>query len=818
MIEIKTILKKENREMKEGKESLVHSAIGDSPLDRNGAAVAVARMEVEQSYQGIDLLLQKFIRDSDQTAWDQIKAKIDYTYENLDGALSALETAEHFLPAINNRLKQGRKLLFKPNLVSTENIDPYHYGPTIGSSGNTEWPFVAAVMRWFHDRAGISYFLMSLGEAATALSSVAANYRYIKKGGRPVTTESVIEGRSDDFYGGWGFYFVRKYLAENSDPSMGDDPMQGLEESLAGIYLPPGAARDKLMVYDLNRICDDSSKGREIPVPAGENFSSLILHKVVVGGDPADPADRALYPGCVLINLPRLKVHAQALFTNVIKNLGIGLYPMEVSRSNSCAWEYATPHRAIPGMKGGIPHQVWIPEMDPATCLPRRKADGSYKVTKTGGLTGTMLDIIAAVSEQDIFMLHIVDAVEGINRDHQGIGLGVKVPDGLVMAGLDPVALDLCSARYMFSNVGLKESEEAGLDDGAGGRFPQAVPIPRFDGKAITAVGGYDCPLSRDASLARAEKRGLGKRSYYVIGRDGITKQPMASLRGRIGFVEGENFREIFTGTLYSDIYKMPWDLQKTFFGYLSAVDRLEGTSLKKNFLETFDETHDGTVTYEEYGKKGLYGPTMILGGLNLSAKGGADESESFRAFYALMSTSLRCSNPEWNPDGHHFAREQLYGSVAVVAQMMSQSPKEQEDPFFPGLLWGKGKWPSYSLAFDRYVKQILYGWRYPARIGISSLYGSACAFADYRQNGRKFVGPVRGVPDPESAQNYVTAVRDKTMKPLDFTFFIPPGYGGKDLPHVRESADPGEVFTVLFEGGRIKWPDMRTGDLEIDR
>ena len=73
-------------------------------------------------------------------------------------ALSALEKETHFLPIIHKRLQQGQKLLFKPNLVSTENIDPYHFGPTIGSSGNTEWPFVAAVMRWFHDRAGIQLF------------------------------------------------------------------------------------------------------------------------------------------------------------------------------------------------------------------------------------------------------------------------------------------------------------------------------------------------------------------------------------------------------------------------------------------------------------------------------------------------------------------------------------------------------------------------------------------------------------------------------------------------------------------------------------
>lgn len=804
--------------MEKKRSGLIHTAIGEGSLDGNGAAVAVARLDVEKSYKGSDLLLRNFLREADQAAWKAITEKIDYTYQALDGAMSALEEKTQFLSAIDQRLQQGQKLLFKPNLVSTENIDPYTYGPMAGSSGNTEWLMVAAVMRWFHDRAGISYYHMCLGEAATALSSVAALYRQIKTTGRPVTTESVIEGRSDDFYGGWGFYFVRKYLSRASDLSQGDDPFQGLEESMAGTYLPPGLVRDKLMVYDLNRICDDPSKGREIPVPAGENFNSLILHKVIVGGDPTDPDDRIRYPGSVLINIPRLKVHAQALFTNVIKNLGIGLYPMEVARSKGCAWEYATPHRTIPGMKGAIPHQVWVPELDPMTCLPKKNTEGVYQVKKTAGLTGTMLDIIAAVAEQDILMVHIVDAVEGINRDHQGIGLGVKEPEGLLVAGLDPVATDLFCARYMFSNVGLKEAQEAGLDDGFGGRFSQAVPLPVFDGQAIVTTRGYDSPIGRDVSFKRAKDRGLGQPSYYVVGRDEMTGLPLASFRGRLGCVDGEAFQEVVTKALYSDTFKMPWDLQKSFLAYLTAVDQLEGTSLKGHFLAAFDENGDGTVTYEEYGKKGIYGPTMVLGGLNLSAKGGVDESEIFRSFYALMSTPLRCSNPEWNPEGHHFAREQIMGSVAVVAQLMSLAPKTQADPFFPALSWGQGKWPSYALAFDRYIKQNLFGWRYPARIGISSLYGSACAFADCKQNNRAFVGTKRGVPDLEAAQKYVEAVREGRMDPLDFTFFVPSGTGGKDLPNVRESADPGQVFTVVFQEGIAPWPDMRTGDLEIER
>jgi len=797
------------------KGKMIQTALGDGVIDKDGAAVAVARMDVKKSYKGTGPLLQRVIRDADEAAWHDIRAKIDYTYENVAAALNALEAETRFLAPLRERLGLGQKLLFKPNLVSTENIDPYSYGSSPASTGNTEWAFVAAVMRWFHDQAGISYYRMCLGEAATALSSVAAHYRHIKTAGRPVTTEAVIEGRSDDFYGGWGFCFARRYLAEVSDRSLGDDAMQGLEESMAGLYLPPGRVMDKLMVYDLNRICDNPAKGREIPVPGGENFDALILHKVIIGGDPADAADRSDYPGCVLVNLPRFKVHAQALFTNIIKNLGIGLYPMEVSRSCGCAWEYATPHRKIPGMKGAIPHQVWVPEMDSATCLPKRGADGTYLVKKTGGLTGTMIDIIAAVAHQDIFMMHIVDAVEGINRDHQGQGLGVREPEGLVVAGLDPVAADLFCARYMFSNVGLKEAEESGLDDGMGGHFPQAVPVPRYDGRAIITEKGYDSPLRRDVCFARAEQRGLGKRSYHVVGRDGITGHPLASFRGRLGSVEGSRFNEIFTAALYADTYKMPWDLQQTFFGYMDAVDTLEGTSRKQGFLEAFDETGDGTVTYEEYGKKGLYGPTNILGGLNMSMKGDADESEPFRGFYALLSNVIRCSNPEWNPGGHDFTREQVYGLVTVVAQIMSQSPKEAEDPFFAGLLWGKGKWPSYALAFDRYIKQVLYGWKYPARIGISSLYGSACAFADHRQNGRQLLGSVRGVPDPEAAQKYVEAVREGRMKPLDFTFYTLPGYGGSQLPNVVESSDPAKVLTVIFEGGAQRWPDPRTEDLE---
>ncbi len=54
------------------------------------------------------------------------------------------------------------------------------------------------------------------------------------------------------------------------------------------------------------------------------------------------------------------------------------------------------------------------------TCLPRVDQSGKLNLRKTGGLTGTMVDIVKAVQNQDIFMIHIVDAIEAINMDHMG--------------------------------------------------------------------------------------------------------------------------------------------------------------------------------------------------------------------------------------------------------------------------------------------------------------------------------------------------------------------------------------------------------------
>jgi len=90
------------------------------------------------------------------------------------------------------------------------------------------------------------------------------------------------------------------------------------------------------------------------------------------------------------------------------------------------------------------------------TCLPRLDQSGNPIFEKTGGLTGTMVDIVKAVQNQDIMMIHVVDAIQATNLDHTGTDMG-KRTGRTGFSGLDPVATDLLSARYIFSNVSLRK-------------------------------------------------------------------------------------------------------------------------------------------------------------------------------------------------------------------------------------------------------------------------------------------------------------------------------------------------------------------------
>ena len=787
---------------------MVDSPMGRRPVDRDGPPLGVVRMDPRRSYAGIGALLQRYLNDSDGRAWEAIKARIDYTFEMADLALAPLAAATRLREELVSRVAKGQKLLFKPNLVWPTVIDPQTRGPDRGSTVCTEWAFVAALMRWFHDRLGIRYPQMAVGEAATAIPSVAAQYTALHGGSGPITPEAVIEGRSGDFYGGWGFYFARKYLAESGGAAPGDDPMAGHAESVAGIHIPPGHAHDRLMVYDLNRIFDDPGKGRRVPVPDGVNFPSITLHKAIVGGAPGDAGDLSAYPGCVLVNVPKLKVHAIALFTNAIKNLGIGLYPMQASERGHPEWEYSTPHNDTPGMKAGVPHAIWVADSELGTGLPRRDRHGTYVARRTGGLTATMIDIIQAVKSQGIFMVHVVDGIEAINLEHTGLLPGTKEPEGLVVAGLDPVATDLLCARYLFSNVSLEEAMASGVEDGHGGCFPQRVPLPTVKGGAIVTEAAYDCPLARDASLRQAEERGLGERRYHVLGRDAVGQSPLVSLDGHLGTARDGRFADLVTSTLYFDAFKMPWDMQRTAFGYLESVDALAGSSLRKQFLETFDEDGDGVVTYDEFGKTGILGPLLHLGGEALS-RTGTEPFGYLSGPFQAGTTMLRCTEAAWNRSGHDLLRDYFRGRAILVAYRMSQLDAESPDGLLPGLVWGRGKWPSFQLAWHMYLGLTLYGLRFPGAVDFPSLYELAFRYADLSQNGGRHTGGIRSRPDPGSLDRYVAAVLARREEALDFTVHVPTGYeriGGRPVPNVQATADAGQIWTASFLGGRERW------------
>ena len=795
----------------------VSSPIGKVNTDKEGSAVAVLKIDPQKAYCGTPALLQKYINESDEASWQVIKAKIDYMYDNLDQALGALDKITGYSADIKAQVKAGKKLLFKPNLVGAMNIDPVTHGETLASNTCTEWPFIAALMRWFHDKLDITYHQMSLGEAASAMSIAAGTISNNFFNRQPYPTTAVMEGKSGDFHGGWGFYFVRKYLAETHLASHKDNPMNGYYESIAGIYIPPGKVKNKLMLYDLNRLYDDPGKGREVLVPGGRNYKGVTLHKAVIGGDPDDKEDMKLYPGCILINVPRLKLHVIDLITNAIKNLGIGLYPQEapVNEEKGCTmWKYAFPPALCNGMKTEIPHQVWVPEQEEDSPIPLRDKNGKYIVNRTDGIAGTQADIMRAVQAQNIYMLHIVDAIESVNISHQGGG--VRVPEGLVIAGKDAVAVDVFSARYCFKTVLMSEARELQAKNNYPGDFFRKVPVVEVEGGNLVTKQGYDSPLWRYGLYEYVEKRGVGSRKYYVTGRDITTDSALSSVQGHFGRLDGNEFKEMITSTLYYAAMCFLWDMEKTALSYAEANDRLTGSTYHKMLLDAFDENGDGVISYEETGKKGFFHAVMREGSQTMSL-GVAHPESALRNNFLSRGRMAKNSNRQWNTSAHDYAMEFMTAQAISLAFMVSQAPVEMDDPNVPGLKFGNGKWPSLQFAQYGLIASFIFGINYPFKLDLMSLYGMAFQYADKsltgpgpRYTGQGLVLRGSGTADLEAANNYLKDVAEG-KKPLDFTVFVPPGYNRLmfgTVPNVQETRDPDKMFTAEFNEGREVWKD----------
>jgi hypothetical protein len=414
---------------------------------------------------------------------------------------------------------------------------------------------------------------------------------------------------------------------------------------------------------------------------------------------------------------------------------------------------------------------------------------------------------------REIFMMHVVDAVEAINLDHTGTGIGRRVPEGMVLAGLDPVATDLVCARYMFSNVSLHEALKLNLDDGTGESFPQRVPLAAVKGNNIVTQRGYDCPLSRDICFEQAETRGLGTRRYYVVGHDSITGASIISVHGHLGTVEEGAFSDLLTSDLYFDVYKFPWDMQRTAFSYMEAVDKLEGSTTKRKFLEAVDEDGDGIVTYEEFGKKGTWGSLIYLRGLSVS-KMGSERLGYLKAVFDRVAV-LKYADPLMNLEGHDVYKEVLLGGIVLTAYQMSRSDMERPDPFVPGLKWGKGKWPSMPLARFIHIGMSLYGRAFPKKVAFPSPYASAWLYAELTQSGDRNTGRPGTQTYTKAVNRYVTGTQQGDVTPLDFTFYVPEGFdgpAGNKVPNVEVTDDRARILTVRFAGGKEVWPELTYG------
>ena len=70
---------------------------------------------------------------------------------------------------VKNQIRSGKKLLFKPNLVAPGGYISCDSWRGLGTPVVAEWPFPAALMRWFHDKLDISYHQMAQRYCSPAL-------------------------------------------------------------------------------------------------------------------------------------------------------------------------------------------------------------------------------------------------------------------------------------------------------------------------------------------------------------------------------------------------------------------------------------------------------------------------------------------------------------------------------------------------------------------------------------------------------------------------------------------------------------------------
>lgn len=765
-------------------------------LDDFGSLIQGTHLDVSKAYSKIPDLLQDVIDNDNEKSWEEVKISIDYIYECIFLMLKDLDEKTHFMNRIHQDIAKKKLLLFKPDILSADCINVTNHNKGDGYYLSTQWPVVAAIMRWFHDYGNIHYCHMALVEGCVDRYSL----RYTNTFGFKVTNEAVIEGRYRNIYGGWGFYFVRRYLSANRTLDLDDNPMNGYEESCAGTYLPPGKATNKMMFYDINQIQLEPSRGRLIPVPDGKNFKAIILHKVIVGGNPQNPEDLKLYPGSILINIPVMKIHDQDLLTNAIKNISMGLYPSKCAESQNPSdktWLYSSPNYELPNTKAKLPHSPWILKVDEHTGIPIRDESGKYTTRKTFGISGTQFDIIKALQNQNIFMVHISDNINITNISHNHGHIAEALPEGFIWASLDCVSLDLFCSRYCFNTIPLSLSKHLQKKNNLPTDFIRNIPLAKIKYGQIVSFNTLDSPLLRYSLFNDAENRGIGSCKYHIGGLDWSTGSFLGSCQGHLVSYSNNKVNELVTKNLYYNPLTILYNLQPTILSYAKSCDQLFHSNLYKELMELFDENNDGIIDYNEKGRGYETAQLEIIANaLNIET---IEENGVLKGSFYQNSTFLKYSNPLWNKEGHDYMKERILIAKYAYAFQLSKSPNESTDLSFPNLVYGKGRWPSFTTAEYLFYLTYIYGGNSFDSMAEGSLYDLIFQHYDSSKNSGFYT---ENKSHRQALTDYFDALKEGSQ-PLNFFFFVPVGLGklqGTPVPNTIETNDPNLILTVHFK------------------
>lgn len=213
-------------------------------------------------------------------------------------------------------------------------------------------------------------------------------------------------------------------------------------------------------------------------------------------------------------------------------------------------------------------------------------------------------------------------------------------------------------------------------------------------------------------------------------------------------------------------------------------------------------------IDYDEKGRGGLDTAQFSTLGTTLHMQA-TDPYGGLKGPFLENAFYIRNADPKLNAHGHDFAKGMALVTKATIAFNLSRSGTVTPDPFYPGMSFGKGMWPSLKTVEHMTTLGGLYGLGAPGEIGLGSMFGKAFLYADKTLNAGEFSGSTDQLQnEPACIKRYFEAVAGGA-KPLDFTLYVPKGYGGPGkqvIPNVQETDDPGKVFSASFGGGKEIW------------